>query len=241
MENLVIYTAIFGNFDKVLISSPFDKKFLEKGVESPLDNLIVIPNGVKEEVFKYLSTKELKSSEGNWISFFGKMDYQPNEDAVLWFLKEVFPEILAKSHELKFYIIGINPTKKVKRLESDNIKVTGYLKNPYEILRKSKLIIIPLRFGAGIQNKILEAMALGKAIITSPIGAQGIKEAKSGEHFEVVKSANPEIWAEKINSLILDNQKKNNLGKKARLLIEENYRWEKIGQQLLRIIDELIG
>jgi len=233
---------VLKKLDKVFISSPFDKKYLIENskLKTQESRITVIPNGIKEELIQH-PTSNIQYPEENFISFFGKMDYQPNEDAVLWFLKEVFSRIQNKTPRLKFYIIGTNPTEKIKRLEDNNIKVTGYLKNPYEILQKSKLIVVPLRFGAGIQNKVLESMALGKAIITSPIGAQGIPEANPGEHFEVIETNKPEIWVKKIQELSYDSQKRSNLGRKAKLLIEENYRWEKIGDKLLEIINELTG
>jgi len=232
---------VLKDFDRIFISSPFDKEYLIENSKLKTQNskLIVISNGVKEEVIHYPSSN-IQYPEENYISFFGKMDYQPNEDAVWWFSREVFPRLKNKIPDLKFYIVGTNPTKKIKKLKiNKNIKITDYLKNPYEILRKSKLIVVPLRFGAGIQNKVLESMALGKTIITSPIGAQGIPEAKSGEHFEVIKEDRPEIWAEKILTLLFNSRKRNDLGEKAKKLIEENYRWEKIGDKLLDIINEL--
>jgi len=232
---------VLKDFDRIFISSPFDKEYLIENSKLKTQNskLIVISNGVKEEVIHYPSSN-IQYPEENYISFFGKMDYQPNEDAVWWFSREVFPRLKNKIPDLKFYIVGTNPTKKIKKLKiNKNIKITDYLKNPYEILRKSKLIVVPLRFGAGIQNKVLESMALGKTIITSPIGAQGIPEAKSGEHLEVIKEDRPEIWAEKILTLLFNSRKRNDLGEKAKKLIEENYRWEKIGDKLLDIINEL--
>ena len=237
------------NFDKVLISSPFDRKYLcqQSTVNLPRrqagtqqSKLVVVPNGVKEKVIHY-PLSNTQYPEENWISFFGKMDYQPNEDAVLWFSREIFPQIQSKVPNLKFYIIGTNPTKKIKNLQRiKNIKITGFLDNPYKILQKSKLVVVPLRFGAGIQNKVLEAMALGKPVITSPISAQGIKEAKVGEHFEVISIDKPEIWVEKIMDLISNNQRRKSLNKAAQELIEENYRWEEIGKKLLKTVSEVI-
>ena len=249
---------VLKDFDRIFISSPFDKEYLienskpclagRRGKTSSFakasagrqnSKIIVVPNGVKEELIQH-PLSNVQYPEENYISFFGKMDYQPNEDAVWWFSREVFPRLKNKIPDLKFYIVGTNPTKKIKKLKiNKNIKITDYLKNPYEILRKSKLIVVPLRFGAGIQNKVLESMALGKTIITSPIGAQGIPEAKSGEHLEVIKEDRPEIWAEKILTLLFNSRKRNDLGEKAKKLIEENYRWEKIGDKLLDIINEL--
>lgn len=226
-------------FQKIFISSPFDKQYLENKINREVKELIVLPHGVREEILQ--RNLDIKP-ENNWISFFGKMDYRPNTDAVLWFSREVFPLIKRKKPALKFYIIGMNPPREVQGLERiQGIKVTGFLKDPYSILERSKLIVIPLRFGAGIQNKVLEAMALGKAIITSSVGARGIEEAKEGEHFDVVDTNRPKTWVEKILNSLSNHQRRKEIGREARILIQENYRWEEIQERLLEEIDKTIS
>jgi glycosyltransferase involved in cell wall biosynthesis len=235
------------HFKKIFISSEFDKKHLIKmpNAKCQMPNVVVIPNGVKEELF-HLPPSTFYSPEKNWLSFFGKMDTQPNQDAAIFFAKEVMPLIntdkrLISADKLKFYIIGTNPTKRIKNLENlKDVKVTGYLKNPYEILEKSKVIVSPLRFGAGIQNKVLEAMALGKVVITSEVGARGISEAQPGKHFEVINSFTPRLWQEKIVEFLLHPEKREKMGREARKLIEENYRWSKIEERLLTEIRKII-
>jgi len=96
-----------------------------------------------------------------------------------------------------------------------------------------------LRFGAGIQNKVLEAMALGKAVITSEIGRRGIKIAKEGIHFETADLQDSGLWARKVIELILNLKKREEIGERAKRLIRENYRWGKIGEKLLEEIQEI--
>jgi len=223
-------------FKKILISSEFDKNYLLSNINQSVFNVAVIPNGVKEELIQYSHS----NLEEDIISFFGKMDTQPNQDAAIFFAKEIFPAICKnfQFRNLKFYIIGADPTKKIKNLEkeNENIKVTGYLKNPYDILEKSKIIVSPLRFGAGIQNKVLEAMALGKTVVSSKVSIRGVSGAEPGKHFELIDSFSPRLWKEKIIELLLDQKKREKIGKEAKKFIEENYRWEKIGGKLLNEI-----
>lgn len=234
-------TKILKKFNKVFISSPFDKYFLEKKIGHSLNNLVVLPNGIKEEILQLPVTSYHLPIEEGYISFFGKMDYQPNEDAVLWFSKIIFSKIQQRIPGLKFYIVGTNPTRKIRNLQKNkDIKVTGFLENPYKILKKSKLIVVPLRFGAGIQNKVLETMALGKAIVLSPVAARGIKEGKDDKHFIIENPQNPEIFAQKVLSLLSRSKKREELGKNAKVLVQEKYRWEKIGRELLQEIKELL-
>lgn len=231
-------------FKKVFISSEFDKKYLIQGLETEdrKSKVITIPNGVKEKLFSFPFSLS-NASEENWISFLGKMDTQPNQDAVIFFTKQVFPKIYSdpRFSDLCLYIVGISPTRKIEKLEKiKNVKVTGYLKDPYEILKKSKIVVAPLRFGAGIQNKVLEAMAMGKTVVTSPIGARGINKGIPEKHFEVVDSFDPEEWKKKIITLLLNPQKREIIGKEARkLLIDEGYCWKNVGNKILKEINEV--
>lgn len=228
-------------FDNFFISSLYDKNYLaqQSKIQNIESEITVIPNGVKEELFQY-SVMDNQNEKENWVAFFGKMDTRPNEDAVIFFAKEVMP-LIDDSQKPVFYIVGANPTASVKKLEKiQNVKVTGYLENPYKILQKSKIIVSPLRFGAGIQNKILEAMAMEKAIITSVIGTRGIEGAMAGKHFEVLP-INAGLWAKKVVELISDFPTRERLGKEAKKLIEEKYRWEKIGNNLLTEVEKKLN
>lgn len=222
-------------FQKIFIASPYDKKYLEEKSGQAQKNLIALPNGVKPEL---LSVKPEK--EKNWIAFIGKMNYLPNEDAVIYFSKNIFPKLKKESPELKFYIIGTNPSKKVKELEKENgIIVTGFIENPYAILSASKLIVSPLRFGAGIQNKILEAMAMGKTVVTSEIGARGIYEAQNNKNLIILDFEKAEEAAKKIIDIINNKPRREEIGRMAQKLISDDYTWKAIGEKLFSNIKNL--
>jgi len=156
-------------FDKAFITSPFDKAYLDENSGHPNQNLVVIPNGVKEELFTRINRFEGK--EVDWFAFLGKMNYAPNVDAVVYFARKIFPLVKRKA-DVKFLIVGTSPAKKVLDLRRiEGIEVTGYVEDPYEYLEKARVVVVPLRFSAGIQNKVLEAMALRKAVVTTSKGA----------------------------------------------------------------------
>lgn len=227
-------------FEKYFITTSFDKEYLEKITEKRFKNLIVIPTGVKEEILSMVKESE-DIKEENIIAFLGKMNTQPNQDAVLFFSKKIFPFLKKDIPDLKFYIIGIEPSKRIKDLEKiKGIKVTGYLKDLYPLLLKTKIIVAPMRFGAGIQNKILDGMSLGKTVIASKICARGIQEAKSGEQLEIIDSFNSSAWIEKIKETINDSQKRKQMGEKAKELVEKNYRWKIIEEKLLTEIKKIV-
>jgi sugar transferase (PEP-CTERM/EpsH1 system associated) len=222
-------------FDKVFITSPFDKQYLVDNSQNVIDNLIIIPNGVKEE----LLTRKNNFKEEKWIVFLGKMNYSPNVDAVIYFANEIFPLIIKNRNDVRFIIVGSNPTKEILKLgRRKNIKVTGFVEDPYEYLEKAKIVVAPLRFGAGTQYKILEAMALGKVVVTTSKGARGIS-GEDDKHFITVD--NEKEMAKKILDLIDDKLKRDRIGNNAKKLINSKYRWDIIGEKLYKEVDKVLG
>lgn len=225
-------------FDKIFLASRFDKEYLEKNLRRKTDKIKVIPQGVNEELFK----KEYKIQKlEEQICFFGKMDYQPNVDAAYWFAKEVFPLLKKKLPNLKFLIIGTNPAKKILNLKKNkDIIITGFVRNPYLLIKKSKIVVSPIRFGAGMQNKILESMALSKAVIASLVSVRGIMCPADKKYFEVIKKNCPEIWSRKIISLFFNPQKRIILEKAAKEMVKKNYSWKMSEEKLLTEIKKII-
>ena len=227
-------------FDKAFIVSQIDKDYLlrNSNLKQPSVShcpITVIPMGVKNEV---LLRPIYEGEEQNWIVFLGKMNYYPNEDAAIYFAKEIFPLVKEKIKDLEFVIVGAYPTKRVFKLEKiKDVRVTGFVEDPYEYLERAKVVVAPMRFGAGIQDKILEAMALRKAVVTTPLGAQG-NEGEDGKHFVVADGR--EETVEKTLELLKDEEKRKKIGENARALIEEKYTWDVIGEKLLKEIEEII-
>jgi len=232
---------ILNNFDKIFTSSEFDKNYLIHNlqIDTYISKIVTVPNGVKDNLIKFLKSG-IKYQEENIISFFGRMTYQPNEDAVIFFTKNVFPKIKVQIPKVKFFIIGGPVSSKVKKLKNiPGVIVTGFLNNPYEIILKSKVFVCPLRFGAGILNKVLEVMALGKVVVSTPIGTRGVKECAGNKNVIIIDDLKPDVIANMILQVFEDDKKRQILGQNAQKLILENYRWEKIGEKLLNIIKEL--
>lgn len=226
--------GILGDFDKYFITSPADKDYLLGNALRHVD-IEVIPMGVNEKVLKRAQDPQ----EENWIAFLGKMNYYANEDAVIYFAKQVFPLLKGRDKRLKFVIIGAYPTRRVQALSKiQGVEVTGFVDDPYKYLEKAKVVVAPMRFGAGIQNKILEAMALRRAVVTTSKGARGIAGGEDGRHFLVADNA--EEMAEKIFRLLNDSERRRILGQNARALIEEKYTWDVIGAKLLAEIEKII-
>ncbi len=169
------------------------------------------------------------------VVFTGAMDYWPNEDAVIWFADKVWPTVLADRPDARFVIVGANPTRAVDALaERAGIEVTGTVPEVAPYLASSRLMVAPLRMARGIQNKVLEGMAAGLPVVTTPEGADGI-HAMDGEHFVV--RADPDRTAEEVIRLLADPQAGVALGARARELIHTVYTWE---SQLTPLLDEVL-
>lgn len=195
-------------------------------------SIYVIPNGVDTDYFKPLE-KEREQSRRS-IVFTGMLDSFPdsNSDAVIFFIKEIFPRILEKIPDLKFFIVGGYPPPQVLRLSSKNLIVTGYVKDIRPYIAEATVYISPLRIGTGIKNKVLEAMAMGKAIVATSIGCQGIS-VKNGE--DIIISDNPEEMAGSIIHLLRDESERRRLEHNARQTAEK-YSWQEVANLVVRSV-----
>ena len=108
--------------------------------------------------------------------FVGGFNHPPNIDAVLWFAKEIFPEILKAYPEIRWYIIGSNPTEEIQNLANEHIIVTGYVSDEQlaGYYQDCRLSVVPLRYGAGVKGKVVESIYYQCPMITTPVGAEGI-------------------------------------------------------------------
>jgi glycosyltransferase involved in cell wall biosynthesis len=159
------------------------------------------------------------SNHSPLIVFTGQMDYAPNIDAVCWFAGEVMP-MLPKA---RFAIVGRKPTEAVLRLAGARTIVTGGVPDVRSWLAAADVVAAPLRIARGIQNKVLEAMAMARPVVASPAAFEGI-EAEPGRHLLVAGEA--EAQAEAIAGLLEDPERARALGSAARRRMEQAYRWE---------------
>lgn len=221
------------SFDTSLIVSAIDKEFLIRNGADPA-RIKVIPVAVDER-FQINNHNQ----EQEWISFVGKMNTVANADAAAYFANRVFPEIRKQAPNTEFYIVGADPNAEVKKLSAiDNVRVTGKVVDHREYILKSKVVVAPMRFGAGMQNKILEAMALGKPVVTTTIGAEGI-EGVDGVHFLIGDSAME--CSEQVLRLLNDLELRRAICIAGQKLVQEKYTWDIVGKSLLNEIQQLIG
>lgn len=220
-----------------IVISPEDKKYITG--DNQLENIHVVPNGVDAS----LLSKEFKAPRGfreggNTIAYLGSMSYVPNVDAVSFFTDQVLPIIQNHHPDIEFYIVGKSPSRKVQQLsDKEGVVVTGFVDNPYKYIYNTSIFVAPIRYGSGLQNKIIEAMALGKPVVTTSKGLEGI-EATPGKHLVVADTADE--FAHSINQLLNNPDRRSALGTAAQQLISEKYTWEKIGPKFETIVNQAL-
>jgi polysaccharide biosynthesis protein PslH len=208
-------------FDHVIAVSEHDKKLMSAWVDSA--RVTVVPTGVDTEEF----SPGLPAEDGKTVLFVGAMDWEPNVDAVKYFCAEIWPRVLAKSPRANFRIVGRNPDKRVQGLASDSVEVTGRVPSVVDHLRESSVVVVPLRIGGGTRIKIYEAMAVGKAVVSTTVGAEGL-DVHHGK--DMILADTPETFAGSVVSLLENSVLRSRQGQAARELAAK-YGWPVIAQE----------
>ena len=163
------------------------------------------------------------SAEEIPLVFTGAMDYLPNVDAVRWFVADMLPTLLERWPQLRFYIVGRSPTPEVQALADANVSVTGTVPDVRPYLQHATVVVAPLRIARGIQNKILEAMAMARPVIASTECAAAV-DAVFGQ--ELLTATTPADFITKIDQLLQDTERCTTIGQAAREKILSCYSWE---------------
>jgi len=218
-------------FDLCTTVSEVDRRLLKK--VNPRLRVDVIPNGVDIEKYQPLPAENASPS----LLFIGNMGYPPCVDAVLYFCREIFPLIRHTISATELWIVGRDPRSEVLQLDDDGVHVTGRVDEVIPYYQKSSVCVVPLRAGGGTRLKILEAMALGRPVVSTTIGCEGL-EVVDGVHLLIADT--PEQFAEKTVRLLSDRQLYQDISAKARQLVEARYGWDKIAGRLMEVYAEML-
>ncbi len=193
------------------------------------DNLHVIGNGVDLDYFEPLADWDRPT-----IAFVGVLNYKPNVDGVIWFVRDVMPLLLERVPDAKLRIIGRHPTQRVWDLnEHAGVEVVGSVSDVRTYLRSSAAVIAPLRIARGVQNKVLEAMACARAVVVSPQAAEGV-HAQDGRHLLVADT--PQQWAQRLDHVLTSTPLRQRLARDARAQVELRYNWESQLRPLVHLL-----
>jgi sugar transferase (PEP-CTERM/EpsH1 system associated) len=224
--------------NKVFVVSEQDRNSLKGLCQNGFD-AEVIPNGVDTEYFRSQGHKVTRSQEEESLVFTGSMDWMPNSDAVKYFCNDILPLIWREKKDVKFYVVGKNPPKEIIELGKKNkrIVVTGRVEDVRPYIDKAKAFVAPLRVGGGTRLKILEAMSMQKAVVSTTLGAEGIDYT---ENSDILLADSPRIFANKVISLLENTGKAAGIGLNARKLVCDKYDWGTIGEKLNSAYREVI-
>ncbi|MCE9529629.1 MAG: TIGR03087 family PEP-CTERM/XrtA system glycosyltransferase [Planctomycetes bacterium] len=179
----------------------------------------VATNGVDLEYFQ----PEPEPADVNGCVFVGAFDYRPNVDAAVWFANEIWPNVRKQHPKARFRIVGRRPVRAIRNLSSrDGIEVVGSVPDIRPFLREAAVVVAPLRIARGLQNKVLEALAMGKAVVASPPAMAGFRN-----DVPAAKAANSREWLDAIDSFLIDRDRRRLAGEKGRRFAEQHHHWER--------------
>ncbi len=225
-------------FDQVLVTSQADRQaFLDLDYGgSPPDpaHITVIPNGVDPEEFPPGDGKYNPDT----IVFTGKMSYHANITAAVYFAREILPRVWRSRPQAQFWIVGKDPVRKIQALGSDDrIRVFGTVPAIAPVLSSAGVSVAPMRYGAGIQNKVLEAMACGVPVVCS---AQAAAALSAKDQTELLLAGNPGDFADAVIKLLEDRALRQRIARAGREYVLINHHWESIISRLESLFYEII-
>jgi glycosyltransferase involved in cell wall biosynthesis len=219
-------------FHHVLAVSEQDKQAMS-GMVDP-SRISVIPTGV--DLAKYRFDSKLRPSSP-LVIFTGSMDWEPNIDGVEHFCTDIWPQVLAEIPDARFRVVGRQPHPRVKRLASASIEVTGTVPSIVDYLREAAVVVVPLRIGGGTRIKIYEGMAMGKATVSTFVGAEGLDVRH--EH-NILLADDPRRFAPHVVRLLRDEEFRRQLEVAAAETVRQ-YDWFVVTQRFVDEIQKVIA
>lgn len=219
-------------FDQALVCSDLDRTALARRMTS--GKAVTVRNGAELD-----ATVRAASDDGRTLLFFGALDYGPNVDAAMFLVREIWPRIRAALPGVRLQIAGKSPCAEVLALHNgDDVQVTGYVNDKAELFASVTATVVPIRSGGGTRIKILEAMAAGKAVVSTRIGCEGI-DATDGENILFGDTA--EAFAEASVRLLRDAALRERLAAAGRELVRRHYDWSAIRRDFVARVRESLA
>jgi glycosyltransferase involved in cell wall biosynthesis len=211
----------------VLICSSEEKEML-RGLDPELP-VEVIPNGVDSGYFAPVVSDAFENPPD--LVFLGDMAYPPNHDAVVEFVRSVFPELVRRVGQVRLIVVGKDPRPELLRLAAGrgDLVVTGFVDDVREYLGRARVFVVPVRYGSGTRLKILSAFSMGIPTVSTTLGAEGIS-CRDGH--DILIADEPAEMAAAVHRLLTDAELHRSISRSSRKIATENYDWSRIGQQL---------
>ena len=229
---------LINQFDRVLVTSPVERAALLSLLPSkPAPQQVsVLRNGVDLD---YFQPGDDSLRQRDTLVVTGKMSYHANVAMVLHFARRILPLIWDRRPETRLVIVGQDPPREIRRISTDpRVTVCGTVPDMRPHLRQAAVAVAPLTYGAGIQNKVLEAMACATPVVASP---QAVSALEVVPGCEVLVAREPAAFAQEVVSLLEDTERQRQVGWAGRNFVERYHRWDIVVAQLERTYDELVG
>jgi sugar transferase (PEP-CTERM/EpsH1 system associated) len=228
---------LLGRFDQVVVTSPMDREALVslQPAGHPTPAISVIPNGVDLE---YFTPGDGAGREAATLVISGKMSYHANVTMTLHLAKNILPSVWERHPEVKLWVVGQNPPHEIRALTEDpRITVTGSVSDIRPYLQRATAAVAPITYGAGIQNKVLEAMACATPVVATPAAVSAL-EVRPGQ--DVLVAQDPQAFAETVTRLLDDPAQQRRIGQAGRRYVEAHHQWDYIAGQLEALYHEVI-
>ncbi len=225
-------------FDGILAVSEADRETFARLYPGAIRHPVhVVPTGVDTTYFSPSRSEPASPAGSRDLVFTGSMDWLPNEDAMLYFCRDILPLIRAEEPRARVSIVGRAPTPAVRKLAADAaVEVTGRVDDVRPYIERAAAYIVPLRIGGGTRLKIFEAMAMGKAVVSTAVGAEGLP-VDDGRH--VLLADDPRDFARKAVLLLRDVDRRRELEAAARALVVDKYDWSAVAGELEEALREI--
>lgn len=219
-------------FDRCFVVSETERKVLLG--RNPRLKVDVIPNGTDTKKYQRLEVNHGPPA----LLFIGSMSYAPCVDGAVYFCNQILPYIRKEFQDIQVWIVGASPSPDVVRLAGKNILVTGYVEDILPYYQGSTVSIVPLRAGGGTRLKILEAMALGRPVVSTTIGCEGL-DVVDGQHLLIADE--PDKFAKHIKRLLTERILYDRIADQARELVVARYDWDAIAERSLKAYNEVVN
>ncbi|HQU71078.1 MAG TPA: glycosyltransferase family 4 protein, partial [Calditrichia bacterium] len=221
------------DFDGTIAVSEKDKARMEEWFRA--EGVFDIPTGVDTDFFRPSEAPEQKQ-----LVFTGSMDWLPNEDAMIYFIKDIFPLIKQRERDTRLVIVGRRPTPALESLVAgrEDIELTGWVEDTRPYIADSAVYIVPIRIGGGTRMKIYEALAMGKAMVSTSVGAEGLP-LEHNKHILFADDA--QRFAEHVIFLLNNPERRREIGAVARKYVYDHFRWERVAEVFDEICHRVAG
>jgi glycosyltransferase involved in cell wall biosynthesis len=225
----VVEAGVCRSFDHVITVSEDDQRIVQD--EFAVSHTSAIPAGVDTEFFRPTASIPQKGR----LVFVGSMDWDPNEDAIVWFLREAYPIIRRVMPHVTLSVVGRAPSARLCKMASQapGVELTGWVPDVRPAIAQAEVVVVPLRVGGGTRIKIPEAMAMAKPVVTTPIGAEGLPFQDGRE----ICIARPENFARMVLELLGDSARRTSMGAAARKEVAAKCSWESVASKFEEILE----